>query len=171
MTTPVGRLPPEARLVRFQSSIDKADWKLAFMGGDERARIEGFHPDGHAVMATAVRGRAVHAYVFADAGKKTRKWVATNPDALTYFLVHQQLPAGAARRRPYRKCRCGKRRYPTQALAKAALLDILTNKELRQGRRATETRAYRCPDDDRVWHLTSRKSWRHGTPAHRRREP
>lgn len=150
---------PEARLIRFQSAIDRAGWRISYKGGDERARVEGFHPDGHAVMATAIRGRPVRTYVLVAAGKRTPRWAATSAAALEHFLVHRQLPAGAVRRRPNSKCQCKKAgRYPTETLAKLALLNILINKEIRQGRQATERRAYRCPDDDRVWHLTSRAS-------------
>lgn len=147
------------RLIRFQSLADRAGWRVSFVRTADRARIEAFL-EGAAVMATAMPGRSVHAYVLHPAGNRTPRWLATTPSAAEHFLEHLRLPQDAGRRRPDIKCQCKKEgRYPTEAWAKRALTNILINKELRQGRRATERRVYRCPADDRVWHITSRRTW------------
>ncbi|HEY6117378.1 MAG TPA: hypothetical protein VI172_15610 [Candidatus Dormibacteraeota bacterium] len=156
----VSETPPHQRLTRIQSLADRSGWRVNLLRTAERARIEAFHPDGAAVMATAVPDRSVHAYVLHPAGQRTPRWLATTPSAAEYFIEHLRLPEGAARRKPDSKCRCKKAgRFPTQAWAQRALTNILINKELRQGRRATERRVYRCPADDRVWHITSRRAW------------
>ena len=148
--------PLEARLRPYQSLLDQAGWKTRSAADEQRARIDAFHPDGAAVMVTVVRGRKTNAYVLPAAQKKTPRWRAINAGDLEVFLTRRQV---IAPRIPTSQCDCGKRRYPTEALASAAIVDVTIRRVLKQHRSQSERRAYRCPDDDRVWHLTHIAKW------------
>lgn len=154
---PVGRAPHD-RLGPYQSLIARAGWKAHSHRAEDRARLEAFQPDGAAVMVTAVRGRKTNAYVLpvAPAQKKTPRWRAINPGDLEAFLVCRQV---VAPRIPTCRCDCGKRRYPTETSAKAAIVDVTIRRVVREHHLQSERRAYRCPDDDRVWHLTHIAKW------------
>ncbi|MFB7596909.1 hypothetical protein [Streptomyces sp. NPDC056160] len=147
---------PDLRLGHYQSLINRAGWKVRSMAGENRARIEGFHRDGAAVMVTAVRGRKVNAYVLPAARKRTPRWRAIHAADLDAFLLRRQVNAPYI---PTSKCACGKRPYPTEAYAKAAIVDVTIRRVVKLRGLQHERRAYRCPDDDRVWHLTSIPKW------------
>ncbi|MFE2469738.1 hypothetical protein [Streptomyces mirabilis] len=152
---------PHERLVRYQSIIDRSGWKVSFVRGDERARIEAFHPSGAAVMATAKAGRdCVNLYVLAAAPTEGVRWLHVSAGSFTYFLEHVALPEGTAGMRVPFLCRCAKSgRYPTEACARAVMVDVTIRRVLKRHSVQGERRAYRCPDDDRVWHLTRRAKW------------
>lgn len=174
-TTPVPKPPaagtrrphPRGRLSPFQSLVDKAGWKSSFTWSEERARIEAFSEDGSAIMFTATGSRRPNAYVFSTSMKHPY-WVATQPEAIEHFLKHGQLPDGAKRGAVTSKCACGKRgRFPTEAQALAVLAEKKVSAQQRVGDRPRVRRVYRCPHDDRVWHLTSRKKWYPEAPVKR----
>jgi hypothetical protein len=147
---------PELRLSRYQSLIGRAGWTTRSTADADRARVEGFHPDGAAVMVTAVRGRRVNAYVLPVAPKNTPRWRAIHAADLEAFLLRRQVKAPHI---PSSKCACGKRPYPTEAYAKAAIVEVTIRRVVKLHGLQYERRAYRCPDDDRVWHLTSIPEW------------
>ncbi|WP_245238235.1 hypothetical protein [Streptomyces roseochromogenus] len=174
---PPATVPPRAgrplteRLQPYQLLIDLAGWKFRSVATEERAGAEGLGPNGAAVMVTVTIGRPVRAYVLRPSAKRSPHWLATSPTAVGHFIEHGQLPAKAKRHRPDSKCRCGKKgRFPSEAWAQKALVNILINKELRQKRHATERRVYRCPGDDRVWHQPDEVVPRDGTETHQARK-
>ncbi|MFF7966729.1 hypothetical protein ACFZC3_15355 [Streptomyces sp. NPDC007903] len=116
-------------------------------------------------MLTAVRDRRVYAYVLHAAVRRPPSWLGIRVRTVEHFAEHRALQPEARRWVVTSKCRCGKRgRFPTEAWAKKVLTDIKINKELNRMSRATERRVYRCPDDDRRWHITSSEKW-YGNPA------
>jgi hypothetical protein len=151
-----GLATPHSRLIRYQSEIDRAGWKVTFVRDTERARIEGFHPSGAAVMATAKAGRDyANLYVLPAAPTARTRWLRVSNGCFAYFLEHLTLPAGVRGFRVPFICRCRKTgRYPTEAVAGAVMVDIRIKRVLKAHSAQVERRAYRCPDDDRVWHLT-----------------
>ncbi|WP_435601318.1 hypothetical protein [Streptomyces sp. C10-9-1] len=164
-----GPASPGVLLRPYQSLMDRAGWRTRITEVEGRALLESVHPSGALVLVTAAldRGNRVHRYVLHAGGRKTPSWRQVNREGLEYFARYRTLGHGCCAHVVQPLCRCEKRRYPSEARAKKSLLDIMLNKELRRGRRATETRVYRCPDDDRVWHITSIKRWRPqeaGTP-------
>ncbi|MFJ8348966.1 hypothetical protein ACIQ9J_21920 [Streptomyces sp. NPDC094153] len=147
---------PRKRLAPYQSLMDRTGWTASLTRTADRARLEAFQPDGAAVILTAVRGQDVNAYVLPATQKAVPRWRAIHPADLTAFLTRRQvidphLPPGL--------CACGKRRYPTEARAKAAIVDVTIHRVVRQHGLQYERRAYRCPDEDLVWHLTSIPKW------------
>ncbi|MEU4168902.1 hypothetical protein AB0F46_18745 [Streptomyces sp. NPDC026665] len=147
---------PHTRLIRYQSEVDRAGWKGSFVKDTERSRIEGFHPTGAAVMATARAGRDyVNLYVLPANPTGRTRWVSVSNGSFAYFLEHLALPARVRGFRVPYLCRCRKTgRYPTEAVAGAVMVDIKIKRVLKAHSTQVERRAYRCPDDDRVWHLT-----------------
>ncbi|MFJ8153935.1 hypothetical protein [Streptomyces sp. NPDC094468] len=155
---------PREQLAPFEALTVRAGWTASITDTDRRATLEGFSPKGAAVMVTAVRGRGVNAYVLYPA--KRPIWLVTTPRAIEHFLTHEALPAGVRRGVPTGKCQCGKTgRYPTETRAQEVLTEIKIREQLRERRTMAPRRAYRCPDDDRVWHLTRKKTWYPAAPG------
>lgn len=146
---------PRDKVTPYEPPLAAAGWQIHLTANRDRARLEAAHPSGAALMITAVRGRrGVHHYVLPAAG--TPRWLAVGRAAVEPFTHDPRLLPGTARHIPRTWCRCPKRgRYPTESHAAAALLDVKINKALRETRTARERTTYRCPHDDRVWHLTS----------------
>lgn len=158
--------PPELRLSPYQSLIDRAGWKLRAAVTEKRARIEAFHPSGAAVMVTAALGRHVNVYVLPAAEKNIPSWRVIHRTDLEIFLSTRSI------RSPYTPtclCNCDKRRYPTEDYAKTAKFEVNLRRVVKEHGAMGERRAYRCEDDDRVWHLTSRASWRKRPPNWKKR--
>ncbi|MFF9310111.1 hypothetical protein ACF1BS_04285 [Streptomyces sp. NPDC014748] len=163
-------LSPQQRIIPYEEMTLRAGgWRTYVTHDDERARLEGFHTSGAAVMVTAARGRPVRAYVLPATQKNTPRWRAIHRADLAAFLFHRRVvdPHFLGSR-----CKCEKRRYPTEAWAKAALVTITIRRVVRDHGVQSERRAYRCPDDDRAWHLTHIPKW-YGdkTPHITRRRP
>lgn len=156
MSTAAVRL--REKVARYEPLLTEAGWQLHLTSNRNRARLEATHPSAAAIMITAVRGRrGVHHYVLH--AQDPPGWFAVSRTALESFAHHLRLPPEAPRRKPRTKCRCAKRgTYPTRSRATAALLDVKVNKTLRESRKARERTVYRCPHDDRAWHLTSSAS-------------
>jgi len=148
--------PVERRLAPYQSRIERAGWKAVLVVGEDRARLDGFHADGAAVMLTAMRGRKVYVYVLPPTGRKTPRWRAVNASTLEDFLRRRKIRGFHY---PVSGCTCTKRRYPTEATAKAAIVDITIRRVVKEHGIQSERRVYRCPDDDRAWHITHIPKW------------
>lgn len=158
--TPLPEIPPpsvddspELRLRLYQSLIDQAGWKMRASVTEERARLEAFHPSGAAAMVTAARGRPVNAYALPATEKNTPRWRVIHHADLELFLQKQSFRGCHT---PTCLCTCGKQPYPTQRHAKEAVLEVTLRRVVREHGVQGERWFYRCPDDDRVWHLTSR---------------
>ncbi|MCI3277504.1 hypothetical protein [Streptomyces cylindrosporus] len=152
----VDEQPPRLRLSPYQSLIDRSGWKPFLTHTEDRARLEGFQPDGAAVIAIAVRGEKTKAYVLPAAPKRQPRWRAIAPADLGEFLTGRRV---IAPRPPASNCSCEKRRYPTEARAKAAIVDVTIRRVVKLRGLQSERRAYRCPDDDLTWHLTHIAKW------------
>lgn len=153
---------PELRLSPYQSLIDRAGWKLRAAVTEQRARIEAFHPSGAAVMVTAARGRRIYVYVLPAAEKNIPSWRVIHRADLERFLRTRNISGPHT---PTCLCSCDKRRYPTEAYAKTTKFEVNLRRVVREHGAMGERRAYRCEDDDRVWHLTSRASWSKRPPS------
>jgi hypothetical protein len=162
---PTPALPPCERVAQWEPILRDNGWKVQTSHTDQRARLEASHLSGAAVMVTAgLAGRAVkgrvNLYVLPA---NSRHWLCVKAGGAQSFATTQTV--SGYRRWVETKCSCrtgaGRRkvRYATERRANDALLNTRIERELNDGRRA-ECRAYRCPDDDRVWHLSSRPSWR-----------
>lgn len=151
---------PRERIAQFEPMLRRTGWQVRFHATDDRARIEASHVDGSAVMVTVGRGRRKY-FLLERAGTGTPYWLSVNLSVLEHFAEHRQLPPeGAAVRRPTPKCQCGKSgMYPTEQYAKDAIVEVTVRRVLHEKGRQSERRVYRCPDDDRVWHITSRARW------------
>ncbi|MET9122988.1 hypothetical protein [Streptomyces sp. NPDC004528] len=158
--TAAADLAPEQRLIRFQSLVDRAGWRPSFTFDDERARLEAFHPSRAAVMFTARFGRdRVNAYILRPADVGMPRWKSVGTTAVAHFLTHQTLPDGVRPHPVAKLCKCAKKgRFPTEEYAKIARTELqLRNR--RNGLPAVEGRVYRCPHDQRIWHVTRRSHW------------
>ncbi|WP_144316938.1 hypothetical protein [Streptomyces sp. sk226] len=84
----------------------------------------------------------------------TRK---TDPD---HMQEHEDTdPLDTPNGRTRRVCSCAKRQF-SRTKADRVLVEAKVKRSLRGDERRRECRSYRCEDDPRVWHLTSRESWR-----------
>jgi hypothetical protein len=155
---PGGSVPLQ-RLAPYQVLIERAGWRLQTDTAGGRARVEGFHPSGAAALVTAGRDGVVKAYVLPAARKNTPCWSEIHPMALAHWLRHRTLTESDVPRRPRSRCACRKRRYPSEAYAARSLVDATIRRVVKRHGRQKECRAYRCPDDDLVWHLTSLPEW------------
>ncbi|MFJ2719397.1 hypothetical protein [Streptomyces sp. NPDC087437] len=147
---------PRKRLAPYQLLMDRTGWKARLTWSADQARLEAFQPDGAAVMVTAVRDADINTYVLPATQKAVPRWRLIHPSDLTAFLTRRQV---IDPRIPTSPCACGKRRYPTESRAKAAIVDVTIHRVVKRHGLQYERRAYRCPDDDRVWHLTSLPTW------------
>ncbi|MFF8406931.1 hypothetical protein ACF06P_35550 [Streptomyces sp. NPDC015684] len=154
-------LSPEQRLIRFQALVDQAGWKMSFVFDGDSARIEAFHPSRAAVMVTARAGRdRVNAYVLPPAVRDLPRWLSVRAASVEFFLTHLTLPPGQRHHPVTWLCKCPKTgRFPTESWAKHFMTDIAIHEGLRRYRGSALRRAYLCPDDNRVWHVTRRKKW------------
>ncbi|MEV7871483.1 hypothetical protein AB0P17_36535 [Streptomyces sp. NPDC088124] len=129
-----------------------AGWTADVAVGAGRARLEGGRPGGAAVMLTATPRRdgvILRRYVLHADGAD---WFVVGARGFEYFVDHRYLPGGAARQTYVPACRCGLVQFAEEQRAAARLLEI----KIRRARQRTGSprRPYRCPDDDRVWHLS-----------------
>ncbi|MGP4085470.1 hypothetical protein [Streptomyces sp. KR55] len=157
---PKPALPPRERLVPYEELLERAGWRIVVTATDERARLEAFHRDA-VIMVTASLGGASGArrYVLPAAGRGTPHWRPVNLAGLEHFAATLQLPPKTKRVRLTSKCTCDKRRYPSEAIAKDAIVEVTIKRVVKMHTLQSERRAYRCPDDDRVWHLTAIAKW------------
>lgn len=150
---------PLQRLAPHQQRIERAGWRLQTDTIGQRARIEAFHPSGAVTLLTADCEGPVKAYVLPATDKGTPSWSEIHPMGLAHWLRHRALTESDIPRRPLSRCTCRKRRYPSEAYAARTLVDATIRRVVKRHGRQKECRAYRCPDDDLVWHLTSLPEW------------
>ncbi|MFE4829954.1 hypothetical protein [Streptomyces sp. NPDC056672] len=134
---------------------------------DNRLRLEAEHPADAALMITTKRSQVGHPwgkltfYVLFPPQSGPADWLHTRKHTAGHFAEHLSLPAGAYRVRVFSKCHCNKVPYATRQRAQAALLDVKIKRVVVRSADMIERGVYRCPQDDRVWHLTHR-SGQHG---------
>lgn len=161
-------LTPHERVTHWEPALTQHGWTVSITATHTRARLDAFHPGGAAVMVTAgIAGRAgssrVNLYALNPPSVGRQSWLGVKASVLEEFVRSPKTVSG---RHIPSKCHCrssaGRRktRYATERLAKAALLDTVISRELHHQARRAECRAYQCPTDDRVWHLSSRPVWR-----------
>jgi hypothetical protein len=148
---------PRERLAPYVPLLERAGWTLHVAAADHRGRIEAFHPDGAIAMVKARPDRPYGArlYVLHAPGAGPQLWLAVNRTSFEYFAQRCRLPDGPVRA-VGTKCRCRKLRYPSQQAAMNELVNVKLKRAFARRISRREQRAYRCPVDDRVWHLTSR---------------
>ncbi|MFE4658120.1 hypothetical protein ACFRFJ_15725 [Streptomyces hydrogenans] len=128
-------------------------WRIE-TGGDHR--LEAVHRSGARIMLTTRRDRyGVRRYVLLPPGEKSPRWHQVSSEAVTEFIRVRRLPRGTAARIPHTVCHCKKRRYVSEYTALQYLVEAKLLRHLHRDRKRRECRAYRCPTDPRVWHLTS----------------
>lgn len=160
------RLIPADTVREFRKPLRTAGWTLTqSQRGVTGVVIEGVDNDDTAIMITHRLFRSRHFYVLHAPGTGPAGWVTVGFYAFNHFVQHRALPAGAMFSRPYTGCRCGKVRFATQSRAARALLSMRIEESFHHGQHRAECRAYRCPDDMRAWHLTSRAVWLPNPPA------
>lgn len=167
---PVPRLTPRERVARWEPALTQHGWIVTVTHTDERARLEATHPSGAAVMVTSGRaGRqgangTTKLYVL-PGHHNVPAWIGVRRPGLEEF-IRSRIVTGY-RKRVQSKCQCltraGRRkvRYVTDARATHAMAEA-RRQRLEEGQPAdtVECRTYRCPDDDRVWHVSSKRTWR-----------
>ncbi|MFM9373213.1 hypothetical protein [Streptomyces sp. Da 82-17] len=162
-------VPVLDRVTAYQPLLDQHGWASTLTHTATRARLEAVHADGAAVMVTAGSagrtrsGTRPHLYVLRAPDRRgLQQWRGVTEHAFTVF-VETRRPVPSSR--IHSKCRCRthdgrpKLRYATEQRARAVLVEAQIQRVLRSQARRAERRAYRCPDDDRVWHLSSRPQW------------
>jgi len=166
---PAPRLSPRERVAKWEPLLRDNDWTVHVSHTEQRARLEATHPSGATVMVTAgLAGRTtgsgrVQMYVLKPLGQLPQAWLAVKSGGFEEFARSRTV--GWSRRVPS-KCRCRtgsghrKVRHTTERRANNALLDTRIQSAVKGKDRRAECRAYRCPQDDRVWHLSSRPMWR-----------
>lgn len=175
MTSPISELPPAPRLTprervaKWEPLLAAHGWAVQITHTDERARLEAEHPSGSTLMITS--GRAGRE----GANGTTKLYVLPNTHARSGWLgvrragmeefIRTQTVAGSRKRVPSKcQCRTGagrpKVRYATLPRATRALEEARAQRAREGQADKAECRIYRCPDDDRVWHTSSRPVWR-----------
>lgn len=157
-------------LALYEGQLRRAGWRVQLRTTEGRSCLEGFAEGGAVVMAVAKgRRRRCSFYLFPAWAEGQCPWLTVAEDAWTYFVEHRELPPGAAAHVPSSNCECAKRRFPTEARASDALLSAKIKRALDETSVRRERRVYRCPADDRAWHMT-RKS-RYYEPTNRGQRP
>lgn len=154
MAPPNDELPPS--WVEIRELLVAEGWTVSSVW-EARGRLlfEAHHPVGGAVMATRSAKRS-HLYALSAKG---RNWFSVSRSGLDTFIGTHSLAKGTYGPVRESACNCNKKIYPTRARAQTALLDLKIQRIVIRGGLEGERRAYRCPDDDRQWHLTSRSHW------------
>lgn len=168
-TPPTRTRTPLERVTVYQPLLTEHGWTITYTESQYRARLDAVHPSGATVMVTAGcagrndgSGRA-RRYVLNAPGLGRQCWFAVNDPQFAQFAAAPAIRYG---RKVPSKCRCrthagrSKLRWLTEARAKDALLEARIGRTLHHDQRRAEQRAYPCPDDDRVWHLSSIPSWK-----------
>ncbi|MFK0172625.1 hypothetical protein ACIQU5_27895 [Streptomyces sp. NPDC090306] len=162
------RRTPEQVVAGYRDAMRKAGWHIEAETSDHRARLEARRRDGADInlMVTHVRDRGVNTYVLPAARLgKPPVWLAVNKTDFAHAVHHRALPHAYSGTPVFSKCRCGKFRAPNEFWALQALLRTRIRRHLKHQEKRRERRVYRCEADDRVWHLTSKPSWKGGTPG------
>lgn len=151
-------LSPVERLLPYQDLLQAQGWTIRLKCIGHRARLEAFHPDGATVMATAVRDisgqrRRNAFYVLHAPGQGVEFWIAVRKPAFEHFAASRSLPAGTRTVKVPSRCRCGKTRFATHRRGKDVMHQV-QDRQSEAGEGQPVGRVYRCPDDDRAWHLT-----------------
>lgn len=157
------------------------DWTLAIEPDrptDVRKRLIAQHACGAEVLVIArptaragrpTKWRACNNRYFLRASTESPWLKADGMQTLTDYLESLQIdparikpfaqdPVATPNARNSAVCSCEKRRF-THTKAESVLLGAKLKRAEGDARRR-ECRAYRCDDDARVWHLTSRPVWR-----------
>jgi hypothetical protein len=162
------KLPPRERVAKWEPLLRDHGWTVHVTHTDQRARLEATHPSGAVLMVTSgMAGRTMKGttklYVL-QSDDRPAIWFGVRKAGLEEFIKTRILKGYKAR--VHSKCRCrtgsgrAKVRYLTEDRARKAIAEA-RQQRAREGQEATaECRAYRCPDDDRVWHASSRPVWR-----------
>ena len=166
---PSVRLTPRERVAKWEPFLREHGWSLRIVHTDQRARLEAMHRSGAVVMVTsgsAGRTSSGHTkfYVLKPGDGPVAIWLGVRRTGFEEF-VRSRVVSGYWNR-VESKCQCrtgaGRRkvRYATKSRAKMAMADARRQRERDDEEETAECRTYRCPDDDRVWHMSSRRSWR-----------
>jgi len=167
----MGANTPQETAAEFGLLLSADGWQVSTDVDSAAARVEGIRDDAAVMVTHKVRRRPRRFYVLRPAGWGMPGWHEVGRAVFEYFVGHLDLPPGIRGKRIRSACHCGKFRYPTEQRAARGLLNVKVQRALAgEGRaeRRAECRAYRCDDDQRVWHLTSRAHWHAATPASER---
>lgn len=156
-------LSPGERLLPYQDLLQAQGWTIRLKYIGHRARLEAFHPDGAAVMATAVRDtggqrRRNAFYVLHAPEQGVEFWIAVRKPAFEHFAASRSLPVGTRTVKVPSRCRCGKTQFATHRRGKDVMHQV-QDRQSEAGEGQPVGRVYRCPDDDRSWHLTRSPRW------------
>ncbi|MFD8777576.1 hypothetical protein [Streptomyces sp. NPDC059916] len=156
-------LTPRERVEEWAPLLREHGWRVQISATMARARLDAFHPSGAVVMVTAGsvgrrRSEKAYLYVLKPPNSSPKGWLAVNRGPFGEFVRTGTVRSG---RWVTSKCGCQKLRHATEARAEAALLDTKIRRTLHHQERRNECRVYRCPDDDRAWHLTSQPARTH----------
>lgn len=169
-TPPPPPATPHDRVAAYGPLLTENGWTIQIEHTAERARLDAEHPSGAAVMVTAgVAGRSGHdgrirRYALHPGNVSPQPWLSVRGAWFEKFVRTRKTQG----RRVLSKCRCKtgdghpKHRHPTERRATDVLLTARIRRAVSGQARRAECRVYRCPDDDRVWHLSSLPTW---TPA------
>ncbi|MFJ9900527.1 hypothetical protein ACIQPR_45090 [Streptomyces sp. NPDC091280] len=141
-------------MIKYRAMIDCAGWAMSSTHTEDRARIEAFHTNGAAIMITISPGRnkGARAYMLTPGWAWWRKIPLPAVEA---FVTRLEIPPKAKRPPVGSPCTCEKVKYPTRDRAMDTLTDITIKRVIKRNGVQSERSAYRCPCDDRVWHVTS----------------
>lgn len=150
---------PLETLAELEPLLLAAGWTTSTHATPDAIRIDGALGEA-AVMVTHKlhRNRGRRLYVLCAPGLGPAGWRDVKRVTFEDFLDYPQLAPGTKVHVPRSPCRCGKVRYATERRAGLALVDLRERRALAGER--PECRAYRCEDDQRVWHLTRKPAWR-----------
>lgn len=136
-------------------------WEISQQEGAGELRLEGARRGGAAVMVTAkhsdTKGWRVRYYVIGAQSDGWTQWARVHGRALEPFIATETLDSADVRRwlGTSSNCRCRKVHEATQWRASRRLVGTQLNRLATRGAEE-EKRVYRCPNDARRWHMTSR---------------
>jgi hypothetical protein len=163
------KLTPRERVAQREPLLTEHGWTVHITATEQRARLEATHPSGAAVMVTSGQaGRASGSgnsrfYVLRPTDGPG-VWLGVRLGGFEEFV--RTLAVTKYKRRLDTKCQCrsgfgkSKTRYTTQMRAQKAMEEARRHRAREGETDGVECRTYRCPDDDRVWHTSSRPVWR-----------
>ncbi|WP_282795769.1 hypothetical protein [Streptomyces sp. CC224B] len=140
-------------------------WTATVQKVDGKERLEATRNGAAVMISTRQRksGRTDLQYYIIPSSASA--WSRVRIDGLMEFLQHGRIaPTTKAMTFNHSGCTCRnsqgapKWHAPTEARALRALGHAQENRRA-EGSKKTERRAYRCPQDARRWHLTTRESW------------
>ncbi len=142
-----------------QELLARNGWKMTTKRvTTERTEIKARHPGGAMALVVLFREsfghRNLRYHVLCELDNGEVCWYETKIQGFRIFAETQNLPQHH-RQQTAPDCRCGKVCFPCEDYANDVVLQSKIHRVFAGNSRRRERNVYLCPDDARVWHVTS----------------